>query len=358
MGRSATRGVLAMACIGVAALVAACGSSDGGSTDAASIDPLTATVPASTIPADTPAEPGIFRLTGQPSLAFDLVRSGAALGFAGREGLSMRIGPPASGDAILAALRSGTADAAVVSSDQALVLASRGANLRIVLLLTSVTSGEAVLAHPDVRDVPGLVGKRVAYVAGTDGELLLRGILATNDVPVTQMQLVPSSNRAPSALLLDGSADAAVDDAAHAAEALAADPKLTPIATAGDEPGLLSRVLVVREKTARSRPGQVLAFIRAWQDLYSFERDNPDAVATGIAARGDIAVEDVNADLAGNALYDVPANAVDLLPGGEYYDQTLREIDAAATAAGWLAAPVDPLALIDGAFAQAVASAR
>ncbi|MEI6689277.1 MAG: ABC transporter substrate-binding protein [Thermoleophilia bacterium] len=347
-----------MACIGVAALVAACGSSDGGSTDAASIDPLTATVPASTIPADTPAEPGIFRLTGQPSLAFDLVRSGAALGFVGREGLSMRIGPPASGDAILAALRSGAADAAVVSSDEALALASRDAKLRIVLLLTSVTSGEVILARPDVGDVTGLVGKRVAYAAGTDGELLLRGILAANDVPVTQLQLVRSGGTAPGVLLLDGSADAAVDTEVQAVEVQAADPTIVPIATAGDEPGLLSQVLVVREETARSRPGQVLAFIRAWQDLYSFERDNPDAVATGIAARGDIAVEDVNADLAGNALYDVPANAVDLLPGGEYYDQTLREIDAAATAAGWLAAPVDPLALIDGAFAQAVASAR
>jgi NitT/TauT family transport system substrate-binding protein len=144
----------------------------------------------------------------------------------------------------------------------------------------------------------------------------------------------------------------------HAAEAVATDPELTPIATAGDEPGLLSRVLVVREETARSRPGQVLAFIRVWQDVYTFERDNPDLVAAGIAARGDVPIEDVAADLAGNALYDVPANAVDLLPGGEYYDQTLREIDAAATAAGWLAAPVDPRALIDGAFAQVVASAR
>ena len=335
-----------MGCIAVAALVAACGSSGGGSTNAASVDPLTETVPVSTLPADTPVEPGILRLTGQPSLAFDLVRSGAALGFVGREGLSMRMRTAPSDDDILAALRSGTADAAVVSSDQALSLVSRGAKLRIVLLLTTVTSGEAILARPD------------AYAPGTDGELLLRGTLAANDVPITKVQLERSGGRNPGTLLLDHSADAAVDDGVHATDVQTADSTIAPIATAGDQPGLLSRVLVVRDETVQTRPGQLLAFVRAWQDLYLYERDNPDVIAAGVAAMRHAPVEDVTAELGGIALYDVSANAVNLLPGGEYFDRTLTQIDAAASAAGWLDAPVDVQPLIDGAVAQAVASAR
>ena len=358
MGSRALRGGLAMMCIAVAALAAACGSSGGGTTDAASVDPLTETVPASTIPATTPVEAGTFRLIGQPSLAFDLVRTGAALGFVGREGLSMRTRGVASDDDVLAALRSGAADAAVVSSDQALELASRGADLRIVLLLTTVTTGEQILARPDVGDVSGLVGKRVGYVAGTDGELMLRGTLAAQQVPVTQVRLVRSGGRSPGALLLDRAVDAAVDDGVQAAEVQAADAAIAPIATAGDLPGLLSRVLVVRTETAAARPGQVLAFTRAWQDLYLYERDAPDAVAADIASMRHAPVEDATAELQGISLYDVSANAVDLLPGGEYYDRTLAQIDAAASAAGWLAAPVDVHAQIDGSFAQAVASAR
>ena len=227
-----------------------------------------------------------------------------------------------------------------------------------MLLLTTVTSGEAILARPDVPDVSGLVGKRVAYAAGTDGELLLRGTLAANDVPVTQVQLIRSGGRNPGTLLLEHSTDAAVDDAVHAADVQAADSGIRSIATAGDQPGLLSRVLVIRDETARTHPGQVLAFIRAWQDLYLYERDNPDSIAAGIATMQDAAIEDATAELAGNSLYDVSANAVELLPGGEYSDQTLARIDAASSAAGWLDAPVDVHALIDGAFAQSVASAR
>ena len=72
----------------------------------------------------------------------------------------------------------------------------------------------------------------------------------------------------------------------------------------------------------------------------------------------DVSVEDATIQLTGIGLYDISANAIDLFPGGAYYDQTLTQIDAAATASGWLPAPVDARALIDGAFAQTVATAR
>jgi NitT/TauT family transport system substrate-binding protein len=349
---------LVMVCVAMAAALAACGSSRGGATNAASINPLTATVPASTIPADTPVEPGIFRLTGQASLELDLVRTSAALGYVGREGLSMRVRAAASEDDVLAALRSGAADAAVVSSDQALILAAKGAPIRIVLLLTTVTSGEAILARSDVGDVSELVGRRVTYAAGTEGELLLRGTFTANDVPITEVELVRSGGRSPGAMLQEGAVDAAVMTGVEATATLAADGDVATIATAGEQPGLLSHVLVVREETAATRPGQVLAFVRAWGDLYPFERDRTDVVAAGIAAMQDVTVEEATAELEGIALYDISANAIDLLPGGAYYDQTLTQIDAAATAAGWLPAPVDARALIDGSFAQTVASAR
>lgn len=358
MGSRTARTLAAVACITAAIGTAACGSSGGGSTDAAAPDPLTATVPPSTISADTPVEPGVFTLVGEPSLALDLVRSGASLGFVGREGLSMRMRAVASDDDVLAALRSGTADAAVVSSDDALALAAQGARFRIVLLLTTVTSGQAIVADADVADVPALVGHRVTYASGTQGELLLRGMLAAQDVPITEVELVRTGGREPGALLLEGSADAAVTTGAAALATQEADPSVVPIATAGDLPGLLSHVVIVREETAATHPGQVLALIRSWQDLYLSERDDPELVAAGIAVRNREPVAEVAADLGGNSLYDVSANAVDLLPGGEYYDRTLTQIDAAATAAGWLSAPVDARALIDGSFAQAVASAR
>jgi NitT/TauT family transport system substrate-binding protein len=247
----------------------------------------------------------------------------------------MRLTEADSEKAVLTALRSGAVDAAVVSSEQALSLASQGQELSIVLLLTTVTSGEVILADAATEDVAGLVGQRVAYAPGSRGELLLRGTLAVADVPVTEVDLVRAGGLNPALRLIAGTANAAVVDRpqALAAEGVASEgatAEVIELATAGDQPGLLSHVLVIRDSSAAAQPGRLLAFIRAWQALYLYEREAIETIAA--------------------------ANGVDLLPGGEYYDETLRQIRAAATAAGWLEGPVDERALIDGSFAQVVAS--
>jgi hypothetical protein len=145
-------------------------------------------------------------------------------------------------------------------------------------------------------------------------------------------------------------------DAVQAAAAGATDPAPVALATAGDQPGLLSHVLIVRAATAAAQPGQLLAFTRAWQVLYLYERDAVEEIAGGISRRRAVDIEVVLAELGGSEVYDVPANGVELFLGGRYYDYTLRQIRAAATASGWLDGPVDERGLIDGVFAQTIAS--
>jgi NitT/TauT family transport system substrate-binding protein len=102
--------------------------------------------------------------------------------------------------------------------------------------LTSVTSGEAILASPEVGDVEGLVGRRITYAAGTDGELLLRGTLTANDVPVTKVELVRTGGRSPSELLLEGAVDAAVEREPEVTAAQATDDAIEVIATTRPQP--------------------------------------------------------------------------------------------------------------------------
>lgn len=350
------RGRARRAALAVGALLAcglaACGGTSAGRTEV-TVDPLTVTVPVSTIPADTPVEPGVFRLAGRPSTTYDLVRAGAGLGLFSKERLAVRMRDVPSDDAAGAALRAGTADGAVLPVDAALSLAASGVRVRLVLLLTTTTSAERIVARAGVDDVNGLAGARIAYERGRDGELLVRGALAAADVPATGVDFLASDD--PGGLVLDGAADAAAVGSDRADELIAADPTIHVIASAGDQPGLLARALVVRDDVATRLPGQVLAFVRAWQDVYLAERDDPQAMAGSIALRTHQSADAVAASLAGLGLYDVPANAVELLPGGEFYDRTVRAIGDAATASGRLDGPVDETALLDGAFAQAVA---
>ena len=346
--------------VAVAMAAVACGGGSGGATTTAdtAVDPLTVTVPPSTVDANLPVEPGIFRVVGRPSMTLGLLRVAGMHGLLGQQGLSTRITEVPTASDVSSELLDGTVDAAIVASDEAVRLDSSGLPLRTVMLLTAGTSNYQILARADVTDVPGLAGADVAVSPGSEGELLVQGALVADQVPSSKVRVVPASSTDPGLMLVRGEVAAAAVTATQAEVALAADPTLHVLYTAGDYPGLVSQVLVVRQDVADQRPGQILAFVRSWQALYGFNRDQQDIVIADVAKVTDADPAIAAVDLAGLSLYDLAANAVELLPGGEYFDQTIGVIVVAAQAAGWITEPIDGQQLIDGSFVQAVASAR
>ena len=68
--------------------------------------------------------------------------------------------------------------------------------------------------------------------------------------------------------------------------------------------------------------------------------------------------EDVLTMLEATAIYDVPANAVELFPGGEYHDTTLAAVAAHAREAGWNRGSVTAAELIETAPVPRLVSVR
>ena len=343
----------------VASIAAACGGSGGAMTTAGStVDPLTISVPPSPIDASLPAEPGIFSVTGLPSLTLAMVRVAGIHGLLGEQGLSTRTTDASSFEDLKSSLGSGAVDAAVVSSDDAVRLASAGLPIRTVLLLTAGTSNPAIMGRDDLAGIASLAGQQVAVSPGSEGELLLQGALVEQQVPPDAVQVVAAEGLGPSARLVRGDVAAAAMTGEQAAVALAVDPTLQTLYTAGDYPGLISHVLVVRQAVADERPGQILAFIRGWQEFYAFDRYQEDVVIADVARLTKQDSTAVAFGLLGLSIYDLSANAVELLPGGEYFDRTIGAIVAAVLVAGWIDDSIDGQALVEGSFVQAVATAR
>ena len=353
------RWVVMLGAIVVASVAAACGSSGGATTTASTtVDPLTISVPPSTVDASLPAEPSIFSIAGRPSLTLAMVRVAGMHGLLGEQGLSTRITDAPSFTDLKSSLESGTIDAAVVSSDDAVRLASAGLPIQTVLLLTAGTSNQAILGRDDVAGIASLAGQQVAVSPGSEGELLLQGALVEQQVPPGAVQVVAAEGLGPSARLVRGEVAAAAMTGEQAAVALAADPTLQTLYTAGDYPGLISHVLVVRQAVADERPGQIVAFIRGWQEFYAFDRYQQDVVIADVARLTKQDPTAVAFGLSGLSNYDLAANAVELLPGGEYFDRTIGAIVAAALVSDWIDDLIDGQALVEGSFVQAVATAR
>ncbi len=359
-GRPRRRALLLGACaLAVALLAAGCGrlgeaAAPPGTT---TFDPLTVTIPPSPIDPGTPPEPGLLRITGTPSLGLGLLRVAGAEGQFAREGIGARFVPADDEADVAAALAAGDADLAVVSTEQALTLAEDGVPIRIILLLTASKTEDVILAAEGVEGPADLAGRRIAYQPGGDGELVLRDALAEAGLTMDDVEAIPVDGVDPGMPLVRGDVDAAVVTGPQARLALAVDPDLALVRAAGERPGLVSRVLVARDQMAEERPGQLLAIVRAWQDVYLLDRDDPERIGArvGTIQGGDAA--DALAALEGTSLYDVPQNAVELFPGGEYHDAVVGLVAGLAAEAGWIAPAAEPAALIDGVFAQTVATA-
>ena len=359
-GRPRRRALLLGACaLAVALLAAGCGrlgeaAAPPGTT---TFDPLTVTIPPSPIDPGTPPEPGLLRITGTPSLGLGLLRVAGAEGQFAREGIGARFVPADDEADVAAALAAGDADLAVVSTEQALILAEDGVPVRIILLLTSSKTEDVILAAEGVEEPADLAGRRIAYQPGGDGELVLRDALAEAGLTMADVEAVPVDGIDPGMPLVRGDVDAAVVTGPQARLAQAVDPDLVLVRAAGERPGLVSRALVAREDAIAQRPGQMLAVVRAWQDVYLLDRDDPERIGARVGTIQGTDPDDALAALEGTSLYDVPQNAVELFPGGEYHDTVVGLVTDLAAEAGWIAPAADPADPIDGVFAQTVATA-
>ena len=352
---------LALLALVAAAALAGCGRLGEAAEPAGSstFDPLTVRIPQSPIDPATPPESGLLRIAGAPSLGMGLLRVAGAEGQFAREGIGVRFvdaaDAAAAGDLIVA----GEADLAVVTTEQALALAETVADVRIILLLTASKTEDVIVASSEagIGDPAGLAGRRVAYAPGGGGELLLRDALARAGLGMADIVPVALEASDPAAAVAAGAADAAVVSGAQARRALADDDGLELVGAAGERPGLISEVLVVRTGVAQVRPGQMLALVRAWQDVYLIDRDEPERIGARVGTIQGTDPAEALLALEGSAIYDVPQNAVELFPGGEYHDAVIEAVAILAAEAGWIAPLADPEAMIDGVFAQTVATA-
>jgi NitT/TauT family transport system substrate-binding protein len=107
----------------------------------------------------------------------------------------------------------------------------------------------------------------------------------------------------------------------------------------------------VRDEVIKSRPGQVLAMIKAWDAaLKDYNADTPGGRAIISKAVGS-SVEDLNTAFDGVRYYSLAENKGALT--GDFSTKTFADVEAAAKNAGLLQSDVTPEQMIDPAFVKA-----
>ncbi|WP_283193105.1 ABC transporter substrate-binding protein [Rhizobium sp. AN80A] len=304
--------------------------------------------------ADIPAKPeaGTFKLGIEPWLGYGQWHVAASKGLFKKAGLEeVELVNFTEDKDLNAALASGQLDAANIATHTAMGMVAAGLPVKIVSLLDFSLTADAILAGSDINSVADLKGKSVAYEEGTTSDILLNYALAANGMTIDDITRVPMPAADAGSALIAGRVPVAVTYEPYISTARAQDKAIKLLFEAGKDPGLVSDVLVVREDVLKSKPGQVLAMLKAWDAALADYKANTAEDRAIIAKAVGASPEDLATAFDGVQYYTT-AEASKAF-AGEFKTKTFVDVLKAAKLAKILTQDVTAEQMIDSSFVDA-----
>jgi NitT/TauT family transport system substrate-binding protein len=250
-----------------------------------------------------------------------------------------------------AALASGQLQAGNIATHTAMNFIAAGLPIKIVLLMDISKTADAMISDGSVADIKGLKGKQVALEEGTTSDILLNYALAQNGMTIADVQKVPMPAADAGSALIAGKVPVAVTYEPYLTTAMQQNKAVKLIYSAGENPGLISDVLVVTDEFLKSKPGQVLALVKAWDAAVNDYRKDTAGGRAIISEAVGAKPDELTTAFDGVVYYSAAENKAEL--GGNFATKVIPEVHKAARAAGILQQDVDLTTAIDARFVNA-----
>lgn len=338
------KALFAAGAIAITALAAACGSSTPASTPA-------------TGPSSAPGSSAAAKVTSlsmgiEPWLGYGAWYIAQDKGYFAQNNLKVDIVNFQEDADIDAAYASGKVQVANIATNTLLQLSARDIDLSAVLLEDESMTADAIIAPKDITSVKDLKGKSVAFEQGTTSDVLLNHALQENGMTIADVNVTPMAAANVGSAMLAGKADIGVTYEPYLDTVLKAGDKFHILYSAGEDPGLISDVLVAHPDYAKANPEVVKALVRSWGQAVDFYNAHTDEARAIIAKGVGATPESLSSSFDGVKIYTVAEAKKQLT--GPYVTTALPDVLKAAKAAGLVKGDVPELSkLVDSQFVQA-----
>jgi NitT/TauT family transport system substrate-binding protein len=297
-------------------------------------------------------EPGPIKMGIEPWLGYGLWHIAAKKGLFKARGLeSVEIINFTTDAEINAALAAGQLQCGNIATHTAMAFAAAGLPIKIVALLDVSMTADAIITAGDVKSVPELKGKQIAFEEGTTSDILLNYALSQNGMTISDIEKVPMPAADAGTALIAGKVPVAVTYEPYISLAKAQSDKVSLLYSAGENPGLISDVFIVRDEFLAGKPGQIVALLKTWEGaLAAYNADTTEGraiIAEAVGAKP----EDLATAFDGVKYFSLDENKTQF--GGDFLNKVVPEVEAAATKAGLLTKDIDLATLMDGRFIDA-----
>lgn len=179
--------------------------------------------------------------------------------------------------------RNGAFEGAVLTLDEALLLADRGTDIGLVLVLDVSHGGDVILGRPELTTVGDIKGKRVGVEHTALGAYVLSRATEIAGLRVDELTVVPVEISEHEAAYNQKKVDAVVTFEPVRTRLIAAGARI--LFDSRQIPGEIVDVLVIRHDYLEKHTAEVKKLLDGWFRALDYLRSNPQDAAVRIAGR-------------------------------------------------------------------------
>lgn len=179
------------------------------------------------------------------------------------------------------AIRAGTVDAATMTLDEALSLMQDGIDLRVILVMDISHGADVVMAHPGIKSLQALRGKKIAVENGAVGAVMLDATLEKAGLKIDDVHLISATMNEHVQAYRSGKADVVVTFEPMRSELLKLGAHILFDSSA--IPGRIVDVLVVRTNVMSQHTDALKKLIEAHFNALAYQSQYAEDAALRIA---------------------------------------------------------------------------
>jgi len=225
---------------------------------------------------------------------------------------------------VLRAFRNNTLEAAALTLDEVVLLAESDIPIDIILILDISEGADVIMGRPELKNIQGLVGARVAVESTAVGAYTLSRALEIHNIDINKVSLVNAENSTHKEAYMNNMADAVVTYEPVRTQLL--NEGAIELFNSKEIPGEIVDVLVVHKKTLKTHRKALYDITQGWFKALQQLKNEPDDSYAFIASRMKISKQGVKESYFGLTLPSLEKNRMLLSGSPAPLTQTLHRL--------------------------------
>ena len=200
-------------------------------------------------------------------------------------------------------------DASTLTIYEAILAASQGANIKIVLLLDYTIGSDGVVAKKQIHTLQDLKGKRIGIETGTIAHFTVLKALEQAGLDQTEVEFVNLGTEALQDAFINNEIDAASIYEPYISK-MVQEGNGHIVFSSKEIPRAICDVLFVKESVTRQHPEAIDHWIKAWDNSIAFRRSEPEDYLQTLSELNGTSVSDLKESFNGIFFADMMENRI------------------------------------------------